>query len=232
MASKSGSGDPKAADKGGRSGHKETLLEEIFNAATHGVGAGLAIAALVVMVVLAAMEDRARAVVTVAVYGTTLIIVFLSSTLYHGIPHRKTKRVLLAFDHCAIFLLIAGTYTPVALLALPGWKGWTLFGVVWGIALTGVLLRLIWLRNMHWIFILMYVAMGWLGFIFGAPLVEGLGADGMNLILIGGLFYTGGLLFYAWRRLPFNHAVWHLCVLAGSVFHFFAVAYYAIPSTA
>lgn len=209
---------------------RDTLLEEIASAITHGIGVGLAITALVLGVVYAAEVESAFAIVGAAIYGAALIFMFLVSTLYHSIPHAGAKRLFLAFDHCAIFLLIAGTYTAITLAAMNGsWQGWVLFGVVWGLAITGMLLRLVWLRYMHPVFYAIYLAMGWIGFAFGAPLADKIGWAGVEMILIGGICYTGGLVFYALRRLPFNHALWHLAVLAGSIVHFFAIYDYVIP---
>jgi len=208
---------------------RESLLEEIANAVTHGIGAGLAIAALVLSVVYAANVESAWAIVATAIYGATLIFMFVASTLYHSLPYRRAKRVLLAFDHCAIFLLIAGTYTPITLVVMQGWQGWFLFGVVWGLAVTGLLLRLVWLRYMHPVFYVIYLAMGWVGFFFATPIEAKMGWNGVEMILIGGICYTGGLVFYALRRLPFNHALWHLSVIAGAIVHFFAVYDYVIP---
>jgi len=209
---------------------RETLLEEIANAVTHGIGAGLAIAALVLGVVYAAQIESAWAIVGASIYGATLVFLFAASTLYHSLPFVRAKRILLAFDHCAIFLLIAGTYTPITLVVMKGWQGWVLFGVVWGLAVTGLLLRLIWLRYMHPVFYVIYLAMGWVGFFFAAPIEAKMGWDGVELILIGGICYTGGLVFYALRRLPFNHALWHLSVIGGAIVHFFAVYDYVIPA--
>ncbi len=207
----------------------ETLLEEIANAVTHGIGAGLAIAALVLAVICAAVTESAWAVVGASIYGSTLVLCFIVSALYHAIAHAPTKRVLLAYDHCAIFLMIAGTYTPVTLVALPGWEGWLLFGAVWALAILGVTLRLVWVRYMHPAFVLIYLMMGWLGFLFDRELIAGIGWDGLNLILIGGLCYTGGLVFYLWRKMPFNHALWHLAVLAGTIVQFFAIYDHVLP---
>lgn len=210
--------------------HSESLIEEIANAVTHGIGAGLAIAALVILTVAAASTESALAILAVILYGTTLITLFLSSTLYHSIPHRRTREVLLTLDHCGIFLLIAGTYTPITVISLAGWQGWLLFGLIWGLAITGILIRVFWIKYQHPVFIVLYVAMGWMGFIFSKSLGDALGVPGVNLILIGGLFYTAGLIFFSWRKLPFNHMLWHLSVLAGSIFHFFAMFYYVVPT--
>ncbi|MCW5771532.1 MAG: hemolysin III family protein [Rhodospirillaceae bacterium] len=209
---------------------RESLPEEVANAVTHAIGVGLAIAALVLGVVYAAQIESAWAVVGASIYGATLVFMFLVSTLYHSIPHIKTKRVFLAFDHIAIFLLIAGTYTPITLVVLTGWMGWVLFGLVWALALIGILLRLVWLRYMHPVFYLIYLAMGWIGFFMGRPLEDKIGWNGVELILLGGVCYTGGIVFYALRRLPFNHALWHLAVMAGSILHFFAIYDYVIPA--
>ncbi len=212
---------------------RASLLEEVANAVTHGIGAGLAITALVLGVIYAAEVESAWAIVGAAIYGATLVFMFLASTLYHGIPHAGAKRVFLVFDHLAIFLLIAGTYTAITLTVMNGtWQGWVMFGVIWGLALAGTLLRLIWLRYMHPVYYLIYLAMGWLGFAFADAVEAKVGWAGVELILIGGACYTGGLVFYALRRLPFNHALWHLSVLAGSIVHFFAIYDYVIPKAA
>ena len=212
---------------------RETLGEEIANAVTHAIGAGLAITALVLGVVYAAQIESAWAIVGAAVYGTTLVFLFLVSTLYHSLPMPGAKRVFLAFDHCAIFLLIAGTYTVITLTVMSGgWQGWVLFGLVWGLALTGLVLRLFWLRYMHPVFYVIYLAMGWMGFAFADAVEKKVGWDGVEMIIIGGVCYTGGMIFYALRRLPFNHALWHLSVIAGAIVHFFAVYDYVIPRAA
>jgi hemolysin III len=208
----------------------ESLIEEIASAITHAIGVGLAVAALVLGVVYAAEVESAWAVVGATIYGATLVFLFLVSTLYHSIPKPRAKRLFLAFDHCAIFLLIAGTYTAITLGVMnESWQGWVMFGLVWALAATGMALRLFWLRYMHPVFYVIYLAMGWIGFIFAGPVEDKIGWGGVEMILIGGLCYTGGLVFYALRRLPFNHALWHLAVMAGSIVHFFAIYDYVIP---
>jgi hemolysin III len=209
----------------------ETLLEEVANAVTHGIGAALSVAALAVLVALAAMDGGTGAIAAAAVYGTTLVVAYTSSTLYHGVWHQGAKRVFLAFDHCAIFLLIAGTYTPVTLLALPKPLGWILCAVLWSMAAAGIALRL-WLGRLNALLIPLFLAMGWLGFAWSGTVLDSIGASGWWLLVAGGLAYTAGLAFYAWRRLPFNHAVWHLFVLTGSVCHFFAVVDHVLPLAA
>lgn len=207
----------------------ETLLEEIANAVTHGIGAVLSIAGLAVLVALAAIEASTWTVVCVAIFGATLVFAYLSSTLYHSVWHDAAKRVLQVFDHCTIFLLIAGTYTPVALLVLRDEWGWVMFGIVWGFAATGILLRVVCRRCFDRVHLALYLPMGWLGVGWINPVIEGIGLGGSGLLLGGGLAYTAGVGFYVWESLPFNHAVWHLFVLAGSVCHFFAMALYIIP---
>ncbi len=207
----------------------ESLYEELASTLVHGVGAVLAAAALALLVVLASMTDSATAVVTSAIYGSTVFVTLLASALYHGVWHQTTKAVFLAVDHCAIFLLIAGTYTPIVLLALPPGLGWTLFGLIWGLAAIGITVRLV-LGHLHWALIPVFLAMGWLGFAWGGVLFETLGPAGGWLLIAGGLCYTGGLVFYLWRGLPFNHAIWHFFVLGGVVCHFLVVAIYALPT--
>ena len=211
--------------------HGHNLYEELANTIVHGIAAVLAGAALALVVVLAADTGNAKAVVACAVYGVTLFLTFFSSSLYHGIWHPRTKRFFLAMDHCSIFLLIAGTYTPVALVVFPVTDGWVLFGVIWGAAVAGITMRL-WAGDLHWALIPVFLGMGWLAFVWGDTLYESMDAGGVWLLVAGGLCYTGGLVFYIWRRLPFNHAIWHAFVLAGSVTHFIAIAAYALPAAA
>jgi len=206
----------------------ETLYEELASTLIHVVGAVLAASALALLVVLASFTDSGKAVATSAIYGSTVFLTFLFSAMYHGIWHRTTKAVFLMLDHCSIFVLIAGTYTPVVLLALPPALGWTLFGVIWGLAVIGIVLRLV-IGHLHWVLVPIFVAMGWMGLLWGDTLFTHLGNGGGWLLVSGGFAYTGGLIFFLWRRLPFNHALWHFCVLGGAVCHFLLVAIYALP---
>jgi hemolysin III len=206
-----------------------TLFEELANAIVHGVAAVLAGAALALVVVLAAFTGDAKAIVGCAIYGTTLLLVFLSSTLFHSVWHPGAKRFFLAMDHCAIFLMIAGTYTPIALTVFPVASGWALFGVIWGLAFTGIAIRL-WIGHLHWILIPFFLGMGWLAFAWGGDLYNSMEPGGVWLLISGGFCYTGGLVFYAWRGLRFSHAIWHGFVLAGSATHFVAITAYALPS--
>jgi hemolysin III len=205
-----------------------TAAEELVHSITHGVGLLLGIAALSLMVVFAALRGSAIHVVSCAVYGSTLVMLYAASTLYHGLPAGRAKRVFGVLDHAAIFLLIAGTYTPFALVTLHGGLGWSLFGVIWGLAIAGVVLEAVTGGKARRIQLVLYLVMGW-GIVGAAqPLIHGLATAGLVLLGAGGLAYTLGVVFFVWRR-PFHHAIWHLFVLAGSICHFLAVLLYVIP---
>ncbi|MBW8876275.1 MAG: hemolysin III family protein [Acidobacteria bacterium] len=206
-----------------------SLREEIAHSVTHGLGIVLSIAGLIAMVLVSERSGDVRHLVASVVYGVTLILLYLASTLYHGIPWPRAKRVLKVLDHSAIYLLIAGTYTPFTLISLRGAWGWTLFGLIWGMALLGITLKIAAIGRFQWLSIVLYLAMGWLVVVALKPLIEAVSPAGFRLMFLGGLSYTLGVLFYKWRRLPYHHAVWHLFVLAGSVFHFFAVLLYVLP---
>ncbi|AMX01377.1 PAQR family membrane homeostasis protein TrhA [Microbulbifer thermotolerans] len=206
-----------------------SLAEEIANSVTHGLGALLAIAGLGVLCAFAALRGDAWHIVSCAVYAATLILCFGASTLYHAISHERAKAVLRTLDHSAIFLLIAGTYTPFTLVTLRGPWGWWLFGIIWGLALAGLVIQLTPLKKIRALSITLSALMGWVVIAAVEPLVERLAPGGLWLLVLGGLCYTGGIVFYLWRSLRFHHAIWHLFVLAGGVLHFFAVLFYVIP---
>ena len=206
-----------------------SLAEEIAHAATHGVGLVLSIGALVVLVVFASLRGDPWLIVSSSIYGATLVLLYAASTFYHAISAPRAKRVLARLDHAAIYLLIAGTYTPFTLVNLRGGWGWTLFGLVWGLALFGILLEAFAKQRMRALSLVLYLGLGWLAAIAVKPLLDSVAPGGLVLLLLGGLAYTGGVVFYVWKRLPYNHAVWHVFVLAGSAFHFFAVLFYVIP---
>ncbi len=203
-------------------------IEEVANAVTHGIGAGMSIAGLVVLVVMAAAAGSPLAVISVSIYGTTLVLLFLASTLYHSVHHEGARPVLRTVDHCAIFLLIAGTYTPFALLVLRDDLGWRLLAAIWSLALVGIAMR-VWHARFHLVAVPLFVAMGWLILPWIDEVFDAIGPAGGRLLVAGGLAYTAGVVFYLWRRLPFNHAVWHLFVIGGSVCHYLAVALYTLP---
>ena len=202
-----------------------TQGEEITNAILHGVGLGMAIAALAVLVVMASLSHDAWYIVSFSVYGATLVLLYLSSTLYHGVYAGKAKRLFRIFDHSAIFLLIAGTYTPLTLITLRGRLGWTVFGVVWGIAIVGIVGKAFWAHRFVVMSTILYLAMGWIVVIVVKPLLAHLNTASLVFLALGGLFYTLGTAFYLWHQLKFHHAIWHLFVLAGSICHFFTVLF-------
>ena len=207
-----------------------TLGEEIAHAVSHGIGALLSIAGLTVLVAYAAINGNAWHITSCSIYGATLIFLYTASTLYHGITQPKAKQVLQRIDHAAIFLLIAGTYTPFTLVNLRGAWGWTLFGLVWGLALLGVVLETLVKRRIRWLSLTLYLGLGWLVLIAIKPLLASVATGGLVLLLAGGLCYSLGVIFYVWRRLAYHHAVWHLFVMAGSALHFFSIFYYVVPS--
>jgi hemolysin III len=207
---------------------KFSLGETIANSVTHGIGAALAIAGLAVLVVFASLYGSAWHIVSVSIYGATLVFLYLFSTLYHSIQGPRVSKVLQVFDHAAIFLLIAGTYTPFTLVTLRGPLGWALFGVVWGLALFGVAFQTTLLRRHVAISLSLYIGMGWAVVVAAQPMLAALPLPGIGLLLAGGLAYTLGVIFYVWHRLPYHHAIWHLFVLAGSILHFFAILLYVI----
>jgi hemolysin III len=209
-----------------------TFGEEIAHAVTHGVGLLLSIAGLAVLVVAASVRGDAWHVAGCAVFGVTLVLLYAASTLYHSIHHQRAKRVLRKLDWSAIFLLIAGSYTPFTLVSLRGGWGWTLLALVWGLAVLGIVLQVTFPVRVRRLSVAIYLAMGWLVLIAIEPLVRSLHSEGLVLLVLGGLAYTLGLAFYAWRRLPYNHAIWHLFVLAGSACHFSCVLGYVIPPAA
>ncbi len=203
--------------------------EEIANSITHGIGAGLAIAALGILTAFASRFGDTWHVVSVSIYGTTLVLLYTASTLYHGIPLPKAKAVFRVLDHVAIFLLIAGTYTPFTLVNLRGPWGWTLFGLIWALAAFGIVFELTPLRRFQRVSLSLYLGMGWVVVVAVRPLWNAMAPGGLILLAAGGLCYTLGVIFYVWHRLPYHHAVWHLFVLGGSVCHFFTVLFYVIP---
>lgn len=207
-----------------------TLGEEIFNSVSHGVGVALACVGFGILIVLSALYGDAWAVSSSIVYSFSLFALYLASTLYHACPNRRVKGVLQVLDHCSIFLLIAGTYTPYTLITLRGALGWSLFGVVWGAAIVGVVLNAIDVRKYSRISLACYVAMGWVVVLAIRPLMASLAWNGLVLLALGGVFYTVGIVFYVIRR-SYMHSIWHLFVLAGSVCHYLSILLYVIPTT-
>ena len=203
--------------------------EECANGITHGLGALLAAAGFAVLVVAAVQRGTAVHVVSSFVFGLSLLNLYASSTLYHTIRNPGAKRILRRLDHAAIFLLIAGSYTPFTLVTLRGPWGWSVFGVVWGLAVVGLFFEGALRRRWVGLSLGLYILIGWVAAAAIKPLLESLPRGGVVLLFAGGLAYTFGTIFYLWRRIPFHHAWWHLAVLAGSALHYFAVLLYVIP---
>lgn len=200
-----------------------TIREEIVNSITHGIGTLISIAALVVLVVFAAIKGNAWHVVSFTIFGSSMILLYLSSTLYHSFQKPKVKNLFARFDHAAIFLLIAVTYTPYMLSSLRGGLGWTFFGIIWGLAISGAVIRSIYLTRFRKLMVAIYVLMGWM-FVFALKsIIKITPVDSLVFLFIGGGLYTIGVIFYAWRNLKYGHGIWHLFVLGGSIMHFFAV---------
>jgi hemolysin III len=198
--------------------------EEIANVVTHGIGALLAVGGGAVLVTLAAIHAGAREIVSAAVFSATLVLLYVASTLYHAATDPETRARLKVLDHCAIFLLIAGTYTPFTVAAIRGGWGWSLFGVIWGMAVAGVIFKLFFTGRFRVLSTAMYIGMGWLVLVALVPLVQSLTPAGLAWLVVGGALYTLGTLFYHRESIPYAHAIWHGFVLAGSSCHFAAVA--------
>jgi hemolysin III len=202
--------------------------EELASSLTHGIGAGLSVVALILLVTYSAIAGDAWRVVAFGIYGASLVLLYLSSMFYHAFSDPRLKRIFRVCDHIAIFLLIAGSYTPIALVSLRGAWGWTLFGLIWGLAVLGILLEVFFMDRFRWLTISVYLGMGWLVVIAGKPVAAALDVGALIWLAAGGLAYTGGVVFYLWKKLPYNHAVWHLFVMGGSACHFFAFWLYVI----
>ena len=206
-----------------------SLAEEIANSLTHGLGALASIVGLVVLVATAVLHGNATHVTAVSIYGGSLVLLYTASTLYHSIPIPAAKKVLKVLDHSAIYVLIAGTYTPFALVSLEGPARWTLFTTIWVLAAAGILFKLFFTGRLEKLSVAIYLAMGWCVVAFADPVLAAVPTQALWLMLAGGLAYSGGVVFYLWERLRFNHAIWHLFVMSGSLLHFFAVLWFVLP---
>jgi len=205
-----------------------SLTEEIWHAITHGIGLALSIAALTIMVAYSSQSGSTISVLASVLFGTTLIILYGSSTLYHAITHHELKKRFQQFDHASIYILIAGSYTHVTLVSLGNTLGYSIFAVVWGVSLVGIYLKFAYPGRFEKLSLVLYLLLGWLIVIAIKPLLDVMDPGGLWMLLIGGLFYTFGVIFYVWDSLPFNHAIWHLFVMAGSISHFLMVLLYVI----
>jgi hemolysin III len=206
----------------------QSFGEEIANAVSHGVGLVVAVVALPFVIVSAAHRGGSTAAIGASIFASTVVLLYLSSTLYHALPGRRTKRVFRVLDHCAIFLLIAGTYTPFTLGVLRGAWGWTLLAVVWTLAAGGIVAKSVMGIRYPWLSTALYVTMGWLVLLAIGPLWMRLPPGGWTWLAAGGLAYTAGVAFFATDHLPFRHFVWHVFVLAGTICHAVAVWRYAV----
>ena len=207
-----------------------TLSEELINSISHGIGTGLSVTALVLCIVRAAIHGNAWGVVSSCIYGASLVMLYCMSTLYHAITNRTARKVFRVFDHTSIFFLIAGTYTPICLVTLNGALGWTLFGIVWGMGILGIVLNSISVDKFRKFSLICYVGMGWAVVIGIKTVIELLPKAGFQLLLWGGILYTVGIVFYAMKKFKYMHCVWHLFVLAGSILQFFCIYLYVLPT--
>ncbi|WP_257274898.1 MULTISPECIES: hemolysin III family protein [unclassified Endozoicomonas] len=206
-----------------------SLAEEIANSITHGLGALLSVAGLTLLVAYAAEQHDVWRIASFSIYGATLILLFLSSTLYHSIQHEKTKKVFKLLDHCSIYLLIAGTYTPFLLVSMRDTLGWIMFATVWLLAIAGIVFKVWFGPRFKKLSVATYILMGWLVLFASKELASKISLEGVYWLVAGGLSYTLGAVFYLWKKLPFNHAIWHVFVLGGSFCHFFAVFFHVLP---
>ena len=197
--------------------------EEVANAITHGIGALLSVAAMVILIVFASIHGTVWHIVGFALFGVTMLLLYICSTLVHSFPQGKAKDVFEIMDHASIYFFIAGTYTPFLFIAVKGTLGWTLFGIVWGFAIAGTVFRAFFVKRFLYVSTLLYIFLGWMIVFAWGPLSANVTFDGMIMLVMGGVFYSIGAIFYVWRGFRFHHAIWHIFVLGGSVFHFFAV---------
>ncbi len=203
--------------------------EELFNSITHGIGVLISIAGLVLLIVFSSIYGNSIHIVSCTIFGSALVLLYTASTLYHSFQTPKLKYVFRILDHSCIYILIAGTYTPFTLVTIRGVLGWSIFALVWSLTIIGVVLKAFFVHRFNIISTIAYILMGWIVIFAIKPLFQTLPGGGLILLICGGLAYTLGTIFYSWNRLPFNHAIWHLFVLTGSVCHFFAVMLYVIP---
>ncbi|MEW9667855.1 hemolysin III family protein [Ammoniphilus sp. 3BR4] len=209
--------------------HTYSRREEIANAITHGVGVLFSIAALVLLIVYSAKEGTTAHVVSFTIYGASMLLLYLSSTLLHSLQEGKAKDILEIMDHASIYVFIAGSYTPILLVVVKGTLGITLLSVVWSIALFGIIFKVFFTKRFIFLSTIIYLMMGWMIVFAFDPVISSLATNGLIMLVTGGLLYTLGTIFYMWRLFPYHHAVWHLFVVGGSVFHFFTIFFYVLP---
>ncbi len=205
------------------------LGEEIANSISHGVGWALAVAGLVLLVVFSALYGTAWHVVSCSIYGASLVMLFTNSTMYHSLQGERSKKVFKILDHSSIFALIAGTYTPFLLTYLRGWIGFTLMGVLWGAVILGTVWKVFFAGRYNWVSTMIYLAMGWCIILVFKPVLEMVPTNGLILLGLGGVLYSLGIPFYLMKKIPYNHALWHIFVLGGAVLQYFSILFYVIP---
>ncbi|GGA81572.1 PAQR family membrane homeostasis protein TrhA [Ornithinibacillus halotolerans] len=208
--------------------HTFSKGEEIANAITHGIGGLLSIAGLVLLIVTAALNGTALHVVSFTIFGVSMVLLYTSSTFVHALPPGRAKDLFEIFDHSSIYLFIAGTYTPFTLLVIKGSLGWTMFGIVWGLAVAGIIFKAFYVKKFLFTSTILYLGMGWLVVLGWNKITENLEYGGIVLLVVGGLCYTIGTIFYMWRAFKYHHMVWHIFVLGGSICHFFCVIIYLV----
>jgi len=209
--------------------NRNYAIEEIANAVTHGLGLALSVAGFAVLLIIALLRGDKWQIAGCAIYGITLVFLYLASTLYHSVKSPRAKQLLKLLDHCAIYFMIAGTYTPFTLVNLRGVWGWTLLSLIWSLCVGGVIFKFWSVNKLQPISTVLYIVMGWLCLIAIKPLIQFIPAGGLAWLLAGGFLYSGGVVFFGWHRVRYNHAIWHLFVLAGSICHYFAVVFYVLP---
>jgi len=200
-----------------------TLGEEIANSITHGIGALLSIAGLVVLILAGTLYGNSFHVACFCIYGISLILLYLSSTLYHSLTGQAAKQVFKKLDHSAIFLLIAGSYTPLMLININGVLGWSITIAVWILAIAGVVIKCLFITRFEKLSLFIYIFMGWLCIFAAKEIILNVPSQSLLFLVIGGLLYSGGVIFYVWDNLPYNHGIWHVFVLGGSIFHYFSI---------
>ncbi|MCH8498168.1 MAG: hemolysin III family protein [Marinobacter sp.] len=204
-------------------------MDELLNSLTHGLGAVLSVIGTVVLIAAASQLGDIWKLISFSIFGASLILLYLASTLYHSARHPRLKAAFKTLDHCAIFLLIAGTYTPFLLVNMRDTVGWTLFAIIWSLAITGVVLKVIWGHRFKLVRVGIYLAMGWLIVFASSDMVASLSDTALKLTIAGGIVYTVGVAFYLADRIPYMHAIWHLFVIGGSALHFSAIYYGVLP---
>lgn len=204
--------------------------EELANRFTHAIGAVAGLIGAIVLILLASRQHDSYRVVSACIYGASMVTFYCLSTVYHSVRKPYVRYVFRILDHASIYLMIAGSYTPFALVTLRGAWGWSLFGTVWGLGTVGAVMKIFTTHRLQYIGPILYIALGWIVVIALKPLSAALPAGGLFLLFAGGIAYTVGVIFYLWDRFPYNHAIWHLFVLTGSACHFFSIFYYVIPN--